>query len=297
MNRLFHKECPLCKSNEIGLELQVRDHSISQEDFEIYSCKSCNSKFTVNPPIESEIGPYYESEQYISHSNTQKGLIYKVYHAVRKFMFSQKYRLIEKQNTSKTVLDVGSGTGYFLNYMQSKGYQVQGIEVSDQPRNASIQNFGLRVNTPDKLIAGKIEGKFGIITMWHVLEHIYDPYAYIAAIKNLLEPGGKLVVAVPNPNSFDAQHYKSFWAGYDVPRHLWHFTPDTMEKFAKNCGLSIKSLNRLPFDSFYVSLLSEKYKGSSLGLLFGMIIGKLSFLVSLFNIKKTSSVIYVMEQV
>ena len=288
--------CQVCGSEDLSLHMKTTDFSISKEHFTLNKCQNCGFVFTQNPPSESSIGKYYESEDYISHSNTKKGLINRIYHVVRNLMLAKKYRLIRRLNRSKEILDIGSGTGYFLDYMKGNGYRTLGIEPDDKARNHGIETFGLEILPPSQLMDNSITTQFSFISMWHVLEHLYEPEKYMDRIRQLLKDDGYLIVALPNCSSFDAAHYKSKWAGYDVPRHLWHFTPATFIQFAGNNGFEMVKMKRLPFDAYYVALLSEKYLGSSLGLIKGAVIGFISMLRSWMNVRNTSSVIYVLKK-
>ncbi|UBM59010.1 class I SAM-dependent methyltransferase [Marinilongibacter aquaticus] len=292
----MHENCPVCGSSDIQAFLKVDDHSISKEVFALAQCQACGMVFTQNPPKESDAGPYYQSADYISHSDTKKGLINRVYHAVRKFMLGRKYRLIRSLGSGKRLLDIGTGTGHFLHYMAKKNYKTVGIEISEDTRNQAIKNFGLNIHSPEVLLSKGIQEKFDFVTLWHVLEHIYPLHESLRAIYDLLDSEGKLILALPNYMSFDAQYYHAFWAGYDVPRHIWHFCPESVIVLAQKYGFRVKKMDLLPFDSFYVSMLSEKYKGSSLGLAKGFCIGALSFARSVFKPEKASSVVYILEK-
>ncbi|MEE4196464.1 MAG: class I SAM-dependent methyltransferase [Bacteroidales bacterium] len=295
MEKIVYSTCPLCKSNNIKSTIHLKDYSISKEHFEIWKCRQCSFLFTQNIPDEESIGTYYASEEYISHSDTKKGIVNRLYHIARKIMLGKKYRLIKKTSSGKNILDIGCGTGYFLNHMQKKGFQTLGVEVSEQARNFGKQHFGLNILPPEKLLQEEITQKFKVITLWHVLEHVYQPETYLKKISNRMDDDGILILALPNPASYDAQHYQQFWAGYDVPRHLWHFTPQTITQLTSKFFTIIK-LKRLPLDSFYNSILSETYRNKKLAFIRGSFIGFIAFLYGLFNRKKSSSVIYVLKK-
>lgn len=297
MASIILKNCQVCNSSAIQAVTQIKDHSITKETFELHKCMECGFLFTQHAPEESESGRYYQSEDYISHSNTSKGLVSRLYHVVRDIMLGRKYKLVNSLGSNKNLLDVGSGTGYFLNFMKQKGYATFGIEIDEKAREFSKKQFGLDVNTPEYLKNGGITQKFGYITLWHVLEHLYDPNAYLKTFHSLLEHNGHLIIAVPNHACFEAKYYGTYWAAYDVPRHLWHFTPETLEKIAVKNNFKLVEKKMMPFDPFYNSLLSEKYKNSTLGLVQGFMIGFVSFLKGLINVNKSSSVIYVLKKV
>lgn len=286
-------QCPVCGSNQFKPFITCTDFFVSGGQFEIRECTGCGFKFTANAEDEENIGKYYQSEEYISHSNTSKGLVNAVYHQVRNYMLGRKRRLVEKATGLKSgqILDVGTGTGFFLNEMKTHGWQVTGTEKSADARDFAQNELGLEIEEPEQL--SRLDNKsFDAITLWHVLEHIHRLDENMEAFARLLKPEGKLIIAVPNHTSYDARHYKQYWAAWDVPRHLWHFGPEQMKQFGEKYGFRLQSLHTMPFDSFYVSLLSEKYKKSKFALFNGLMHGKISWLKSLVNKEKCSSVIY-----
>ncbi|MEL6988403.1 MAG: class I SAM-dependent methyltransferase, partial [Bacteroidota bacterium] len=215
---------------------------------------------------------------------------------VRSRMLNSKLNTVEKSaaHQNKTLLDVGAGTGYFLNHMQSNGWRVKGIEVSEDARKIAKDKFNIDCFLPSKIF--EFKETFDVITLWHVLEHVHDLPSYLNQFNNLLNENGRLLIAVPNHTSFDAKHYKSYWAAYDLPRHLWHFEPSTINKLLSAHNFSLVGKKRMPYDAFYVSLLSEKYKQSSLASVRGGIIGFASWAQSLANIDKCSSLIYIFKK-
>lgn len=288
--------CPLCGSENINDFLKAKDHLLTGEIFDIFKCAQCGFVFTQGVPGPDEIGRYYQSQDYVSHSNTRKGLMNKIYHLGRSLMLRKKYGMVNKVAKGSKLLDIGCGTGYFPAYMKRKGYDAAGVEIDPKARAFAQKEFGIRVFAPLDFTGRKITVKFDVITLWHVLEHLDDFDLYLERMLEHLEPGGSLVIALPNCNAYDARHYKELWAGYDLPRHLWHFTPSTMQILAEKHGLKITKMKRLPLDPFYNSMLSEKYKGNKLFMLSGTVIGKLAYIESLFNIKKSSSVVYFLKR-
>lgn len=296
-NQIHFTLCPVCGSAGISKVFNVKDNTVSQEFFEIYHCSNCQARFTQDPPAESGIGQYYKSEEYISHTDTSKGLINRLYRYVRNYSLNQKKALVQKATGLKTgnLLDVGSGTGHFVATMKKAGWNSQGLEPDDDARNVALKQHSIELLPTSKLFELP-PGTFHAITLWHVLEHVHELKKYMQAFKKLLAENGKLFIAVPNYTSYDAAVYKQYWAAYDVPRHLYHFTPPTMQILMKELELKIVELKPMWFDSFYVSLLSSKYKNGQAKWLGAFWTGLVSNLKAMNNVKKCSSVIYVISK-
>jgi SAM-dependent methyltransferase len=294
---VHHDVCPLCSSEKIALHLNCNDHFISKKDFAIFKCSACGFTFTQDYPEEDEIGQYYESDNYISHSDTSDGFSNKLYRIARRIMLRRKKNLIGNISHLKrgTILDIGSGTGYFVATMRRAGWNASGIEINEKARNFSVTHFGLDVDPPDRIKAYE-SNSFDCITLWHVLEHFHDPFKNISEIHRLLKPGAICIVALPNSNSFDANHYNRFWAAWDVPRHLWHFEPSTFRIFSEKQGFILESLRTLPLDVFYISLLSERYKSSSISYFRAISTALVFTFMSFFNRKRCSSIIYILRK-
>ena len=286
-------QCPVCGGNSYEPFLTCTDFFVSGETFQIKGCNNCGLKITENTEDEENIGTYYQSEEYISHSNTTKGLINTVYHRVRLYMLGQKRRLVQKASNLKNgqLLDIGTGTGFFLNEMQHHGWRVSGTEKSNDARSFAKTKFNLNLLPAEDLF--KLEEQFDVITLWHVLEHIHRLNENMETLSRLLKDNGKLIIAIPNHSSYDALHYREFWAAWDVPRHIWHFSPEQMKILGEKYGFTLTDVHTMPFDSFYVSILSEKYKKSKMALLNGTFHGFISWFTSVFKPGKCSSVIYV----
>lgn len=250
-----HKNCPLCGQTEFENHLLCEDYTVSHEKFQIVSCKSCEFKFTNPIPKLSDLGNYYKSENYISHSNTKKGLISKLYHLVRNYTLKQKLNLVSSYVSRGTILDYGCGTGMFLNVCQKNGWQTLGFEPDEDARKIAVE-MGIKI----VLDKAEINQSFNAITLWHVLEHVSDLNETLSFFNQHLDKGGVLIIAVPNHTSYDAGYYKEFWAAYDAPRHLYHFEKKSMESLLSKFGFSLVQTKPMKFDSFYVSLLSEKYE-------------------------------------
>jgi 2-polyprenyl-3-methyl-5-hydroxy-6-metoxy-1,4-benzoquinol methylase len=248
--------CPICNGNNFDPFNKCIDFTTSQEEFAIVTCKSCRFLITSPRPDSNSIGKYYQSENYISHTNSSKNLVDKIYKTVRSFTLKWKLNLIQSHKPKGKILDYGCGTGEFLNYCKTANWVCAGVEPSVAAREKASQLTNLK-------IVGSLHqldrSKFDVITLWHVLEHVENLNEKITEIKSHLAEGGIIFIAVPNHESLDAKIYKSYWAGYDVPRHLWHFTQSTMNRLLTSHGLRL--INTIPMkqDSFYVSLLSEKY--------------------------------------
>jgi SAM-dependent methyltransferase len=294
---VHHEVCPLCSSNDIKLKLRCIDHFTSGREFPVFGCRSCGFSFTQDYPEEDEITKYYESDDYISHNDAAKGFSNKLYRIARRIMLRRKRDLVTRVTGIRngTILDIGSGTGYFAATMKEAGWQVKGIEVSEKAREFSKSKFGLEIISPGQISSMQSAG-FDCITLWHVLEHFHDPFKYISEIGRMMKPGSFCLVALPNSNSYDAKHYDKFWAAWDVPRHLWHFNPATFRIFCEKSGLILKEIKTLPLDVFYISQLSEKYAGSSMPFLRGIVRGKIFAFSTLFHKSRSSSVIYILRK-
>lgn len=253
----------MCDSAQFDMHMQVKDWMITQELFTIQKCISCGFHFTNPIPSEETIGSYYKSEEYVSHSSTNKGLVNKLYNTVRTITLNRKVSLIRKYAKGKNVLDIGAGTGHFLNACNLAGLNVQGLEPDQDARNFAQSNFGLQLDSLDVLSAMGSNSK-DIVTMWHVLEHVYHLKRDISEIVRVLKDNGTLFIAVPNMNSYDAKKYKEYWAAYDVPRHLYHFQENTIKNLFSQFDMECIKVLPMKFDSYYVSMLSEKYKGGNI---------------------------------
>lgn len=297
MSLINYIKCPACQSSNINKNLQAKDYTVSNHIFEIWHCNNCTLRFTQNIPDANNIAPYYQSTAYVSHSDTQQGLINKLYHLVRnKTLQTKKKLIINESGLQKGVLlDVGAGTGAFANTMQQAGWIVTGLEPDDSARRIAASKYQLQLQSSENLFNQKNEN-FNVITMWHVLEHVHDLHKYIDTLYKILKPNGTLIIAVPNYTSYDAEVYKEYWAAYDVPRHLYHFSPKSMELLMGSKGFTVKAFKPMLFDSFYVSMLSEKYKTRKNNLMKAVYNGFISNLKTLGNSKNCSSVIYVIKK-
>jgi SAM-dependent methyltransferase len=292
-----YSSCPVCNSKKISSVFSAIDYTVSKSNFSIWECEICSFRFTQDVPSQHEIGPYYQSHAYISHTDTKEGLVNRLYHSVRNFTLKSKRKLVEiqTQKSSGNMLDVGCGTGAFLNEMKSSGWTITGLEPDEQASKNAHELYNITTKKPDQLFHLP-KNNFDAITMWHVLEHVHQLPEYLETLKALLTDNGVLFIAVPNYTSYDASHYKQCWAAYDVPRHLYHFSPKSMELLLSTFGLKLKIIKPMWFDSFYVSMLSEQIKNNKGNIIKAFFIGALSNFYAFFNRKKCSSVIYVIEK-
>jgi 2-polyprenyl-3-methyl-5-hydroxy-6-metoxy-1,4-benzoquinol methylase len=263
--------------------LTVTDYSVSKETFELYHDEELDMLITHPQPGLDVLGKYYESADYISHTDSKRSLFEKAYHFVKGIALKNKLNLINSLQPNKgKILDIGAGTGEFLYVAQQDGWQTTGVEPSDKAKQIAI-NKGVSFAAT---IAQLEDHSFDVITMWHVLEHVPDLDHQIKELKRLLKPTGSLIIAVPNFKSFDAQHYGKFWAAYDVPIHFWHFSKTAIQKLFQKEQMELVKILPMKFDSFYVSLLSEKYKTGRMNFIKAFFIGLWS------NIKGKSDLEY-----
>ena len=294
---IHYTRCPVCDSELIQEQLTAKDHTVSQQDFSIWHCNACTVRFTQDVPAQDAIGAYYASDNYISHSDTKKGIINSLYHLVRKRTLNSKRRLVINETgiMKGEILDIGCGTGAFLHTMKEADWTITGLEPDDVARTKAAELYNIHPQEPGRLFELD-PASCNAITMWHVLEHVHELHAYIKQIAALLAPGGKLFVAVPNYTSKDANIYAANWAAYDVPRHLYHFSPQSMETLLGQHGLKLTAVKPMWFDSFYVSMLSEQYKNGKGNIIKAVFSGFISNLKAWGNTRKCSSVIYVISK-
>lgn len=254
--------CPVCNGSQFKSFLSCKDYTTSKENFEIVQCNTCSLLITSPRPDANSMGSYYQSEEYISHTGKSHTLTDRAYLFARKYTLRWKSKLINSRSSKHrgNLLDFGCGTGEFLYQMSLDGWRGHGLEPSDKARAKAQQLTGL-------LIKSKLDefsdSKFNVVTLWHVLEHIPDIQPTLKQISSQLEQDGIIFIAVPNYECKDAEHYQNHWAGYDVPRHLWHFSQRAMSLLLDNCNLRLTEIIPMKLDAFYVSLLSEKYKGGN----------------------------------
>jgi len=289
----MNKKCPWCDSEKTLIHLWVKDLFLTQEPFEIYECLKCGLLFTEPRPDDKNIGKYYQSEEYYSHQENKSGFIPKIYESVKGVNLKHKRNLATKGLKVGKMLEIGCGVGDFLHEMEQKGWNCTGIEPSKEAKAIAQTRVKANILNPDELATLEDES-FDLITMWHVLEHVDNLKEEVMHLQRLLKKGGRLVLALPNFKSADAEFYREYWAAYDVPRHLNHFCRESVNNIFKNTKLKLKNTDKLVWDAYYISYMSEKYKNHTLPLLKGALRG----LISNSKARKSgewSSLIYVLE--
>ena len=290
----MNDKCPWCGSENAQIHLELKDLFLTKEPFKILECKECGLLFTTPRPNKNEIGRYYKSEEYYSHQENKEGFIPKVYEKVKSVNLKNKYGIATEGKEKGKALDIGCGVGDFLHTMEQHGWDCTGVEPSEDAKviakkriKGQLLSSEEQENLPDS--------SFDIITMWHVLEHVDDIRWQIQQLHRLCKPGGRIIIALPNYKSYDGQYYKAEWAAYDVPRHLNHFNKETIIKILEESGLRHVKTEKLVWDAYYISYMSEKYRKHSIPLLRGAFRG----LVSNCKARKTgewSSLVYVFER-
>ena len=268
--------------------MTTKDFLVSGKEFRLL--RDTSRDLLQTDPVPENLASYYKSKDYISHTDSRKGILASLYQSVKKYTIRRKIKLFNKYaGDNKSLLDIGAGTGDLLLAAKKDGYEAYGTEPDAEAREkAGTKGVVLKESV-------SFERKFKLISLWHVLEHFPDPDEEIRNIKSYLEDDGTLFVAVPNFNSYDADYYREFWAAYDVPRHLWHFSKYALKKLFQKHQMKIVDIRPMPFDAFYVSLLSEKYRSGKSKYLKAFAVGALS------NIKarrsgEYSSLLYIVQK-
>lgn len=272
------------------LILKVKDHSVSGEVFELWLDEQFEILVTHPQPSLEKLPSYYESEDYISHTDGRRTVFEKLYHFIKGIALKKKLNLINSLSTKGSILDIGAGTGEFLLTCKNEGWHVTGIEPSERAKQSALQK-GIGM---EESLANLSDHSFDVITMWHVLEHVPNLDQQLNELKRLLKPNGVLLVAVPNYKSYDAKEYQEYWAAYDVPIHLWHFSKNAISKLFALQSMKLVQVLPMKFDSFYVALLSEKYKNGKMNFFKAFYIGLRSNWFGNRN-KEYSSHIYVLK--
>ncbi len=290
------ESCPSCKTSSFREILSCVDSTYSKDSFTIVECDTCGLHFTNPRPTETAIGKYYDNPEYVSHTDTQQGFLFKIYALVKNYTLRKKQQLLSSLTKEKSALDYGAGSGDFSNCLVQSGWSVSAFEPDPKAR-ALIQKKNASIRLVNRLSEVPAES-FSVITLWHVLEHVHRLEETLLDFHRTLKPDGILIIAVPNHTSYDAKVYKEDWAAYDLPRHLYHFNPKTIKPLLNRPGFELRSMKPMWFDSVYVSLLSEKNRGTS-GLVAWLragLIGAISNFSAVFDTKKCSSVVYVFKK-
>lgn len=270
-----HLRCPLCAHENLYFSFSTMDYFLSGEEFEVHQCISCGLLITNPFPDDVASMAYYQSQNYYSHPVKRQNLLAFFYQLIRKWNVASKTRLLKKYCGSGKILDIGAGSGSFLKSCQNAGFTVMGIEKDQNARNYCITKLGLHV-VSSELDSEIDESSQDVITLWHVLEHIHNLPDIIKRILMWMKPGAYLILALPNPESPDALFYGKYWAGWDVPRHLYHFSSDTMRFLGEKNSLLLVDIVPMRWDAYYVSILSEQYRGTSLAAFRGLYQGLIS---------------------
>lgn len=271
----MNNKCPWCGSNKAQINLWLKDEFLTKKDFHICECLNCGLLYTMPRPSKEKIGAYYKSDEYYSHQENKKGFVPRLYEAIKKINLKHKFRLASRDLPVGKLLDIGCGVGDFLHVAENKGWQCTGVEPSEEAREIARQRI-----KGDLLYSEDLEQlpdqSFDLITMWHVLEHVDDLKWQVAQLQRLIKPEGRIVIAVPNYRSYDGRFYNAYWAAYDVPRHLNHFNKTVITKIFKTSGLSLVCMDKLVWDAYYISFMSEQYKHHFMPLVRGVFRGLVS---------------------
>ena len=290
----MNNKCPWCGSEKAQINLWLKDEFLSKEDFHICECLNCGLSYTMPRPNKEKIGEYYKSEEYYSHQENKKGFIPRLYESVKKVNLKHKYNLATQGLNVGKMLDIGCGVGDFLHTAEAHGWKCTGVEPSEDAK--AIAKTKTKANIINSEDMEKIpDATFDLITMWHVLEHVDDLKWQIEQLHRLTKTKGRIVIAVPNYKSYDAQYYKELWAAYDVPRHLSHFNKNVLTKIFKSKNLELVRTDKLIWDAYYISYMSEQYKQHKFPLLKGAFRGCISNCKAR-HTNEWSSMVYIFEK-
>ena len=290
----MNNKCPWCDSDKAQINLWLKDEFLTKEDFHICECLNCGLLYTMPRPDKDHIGAYYKSEDYYSHKENTKGFVPKLYERIKKNNLKNKYQLATKSLSVGKMLEIGCGVGDFLHTAEEHGWECIGVEPSEEAKAIATKRTKASVLSSEEL-ESLADEQFDLITMWHVLEHVDDLRWEMDQLQRLIKPHGRIVIAVPNYKSYDGQYYKEHWAAYDVPRHLNHFNRTVLTKMFKTKGLELKKMDKLKWDAYYISYMSEQYRIHSLPLVRGAFRG----LISNSKARKSgewSSLVYIFEK-
>lgn len=291
--------CPICQSTTFTTALTSKDFTVSGELFHIKECNNCHFLITSPSPEIQDLASYYQSKEYISHTSKATSFINRIYLLARTYTLNKKVQLITQCLpiiTTKTILDYGCGTGEFLQKCKSQGWDINGVEPASTPRQKAETNCQQSIGSSLEEITSK---DFQIITLWHVLEHIPDLGSILTKLHQKLHSNGRILIAVPNPSSWESNHYKNFWAAYDVPRHLWHFNPQNLESLLRTYGFTLEHRKPMKLDAYYISLLSEQYLRNGKTTIPGLLKAAINGIKSNFQAQRNgqySSIIYIAKK-
>lgn len=288
------KHCPVCGSIKLQKAFKTHDYFLSQEEFNICVCKKCGFHFTNPRPTAEALAPYYKSDKYLSHSHANQGILGGLYQQIRKYTLRKKYELVSSIKDGESILDIGCATGQFLNEFKKRGWHCIGIEPDKEASEFAHKTYDLKVFDEEKLDTLEAQS-FDVISMWHVLEHVSDLSKRMEDLRRLIKDNGSLFIALPNLDSWDAHYYQKYWAGLDVPRHLYHFKKENVELLFNKYGFTMHKMFPMKFDAYYVSLLSEQYKKNPFYLFSAFFIGWYSNLKARKKTPNHSSILYVLK--
>ncbi|MBK9175340.1 MAG: class I SAM-dependent methyltransferase [Flavobacteriales bacterium] len=285
--------CPICGEGSALPALVVKDHHLTQEEFELVDCRGCGMRRTNPRPTATAMGGYYASEEYLSHDASSGSLLARIYRMARSLALARKHRLIRAHVTGGRLLDLGCGTGDQLAHLSARGYQVEGVEPGVRARETAIRQHALKV--VPQLGDVPAEEQFQVITLWHVMEHLHELPHTVKRLNPMLAPGGLLFAAVPDRESWDCAHYGPFWAAWDVPRHIWHFRRQDMQRLLSANGFKLMKAGRMPLDAYFIALLSERYKGrpSPVCWILAVLVGTWSNLLATVGVRPSSSTLFI----
>lgn len=295
MGTIHRDTCPVCGSDRLRPGPDVTDHMVSGEVFHIVHCRSCSAAFTQDAPDTDSIAPYYASDDYISHSDTRDGLLNRIYHAVRGRMLRRKMRWVQRNASGTRAIDIGAGTGYFCESLTQAGFEATGYEPDERARTTAEER-GVTLH-PMEAFTDRPADSADVVTMWHVLEHVHDLHGMVQHIRAVMSANGTLILALPNHRSADARVYGAAWKAWDVPKHLYHFTPEAVDRLCDAHDLVVYRRRQLPFDPFYIALLSEQQSGSWWTALLRLPVVPLwSWLRGAITARSASSVVYFIKK-
>ena len=235
----YHVVCNNCGADDTSIVFEGSDwlHAIPGR-FTLVRCRHCGLIYLNPRPTPEGMAAYYP-EDYEAHIGTQKQRLSWIRRLDYEYGIHKRHRAIMRYTQTGHMLDVGCGSGAFLDGMRQRGWSVAGIEPSDRAAGYAKQTLGLQIQNTVLEDAELAPESFDLVTMWNVLEHLSDPQESLRRVGEALRPDGLLVFAIPNLDSLDRILFKQYWAGYDLPRHLYTFPADVLERMVRAVGLEI----------------------------------------------------------